>query len=368
MKNWIIFGICGLFMMVGFGCSDNDRSIEPKDTTSMYLTEVDGDNVVNAAVDSGFCEHDKKAVSLFITSTNSEDGVRTAEAVVNTIMGLYNDAIAKENIRINKITLSSSNQVFINEDPIPEPIPFIMEGSCGGTVTINHTVANDVETMTFVADQFCDESMAANFEIDAKVELNGSGKFIIDYSDEYVTIDTLVINPGTTIKASGNILEDDIDMILNINIVSTISPIIEEHTDIRAMKMQMMVGLDTKISINVCEIIDNIANETLTLTGVINNRDIIESLISTTTANLIFTNADGSCDVSTPIPIIEHEYEGIIEGAVVATGAENTKLKIEVVTNNTYEVSVDTNGDGIYDYKAGCIVCDLGFASGMVPY
>ena len=369
MKKWVVLGICVLFMIVGFGCSsdsssDRSSSDESESTTPMYLTEVDGDDVVDATVDSGFCDHSKqKAVVLFMASPSTNKSIGTVEAVVNTILGFYNDAIANENVRTNRVTLSSSDQVYINE----ESVPFVIEGSCGGTLTLTDTRVDNVETMTFVADRFCDKNIIANFGVDVEVELHGSGEFINNYLSESSLITTLTFNPGFILKAFGDVLEDDIDMILNINIVSTITPIIEEHTPDRIIKMQNMVGESNIISINVCEIIDNIENETLVLTGTITNIDNMRSLISTTTASLTFTNADGSCIVSTPTPIIEHEDRGIIEGVVVATGAEDTKLKIEVIADNTYEVSVDTNGDGTYDYAAGCIICDLGIVSGIAP-
>jgi hypothetical protein len=46
-----------------------------------------------------------------------------------------------------------------------------------------------------------------------------------------------------------------------------------------------------------------------------------------------------------------HPYEG----ALVVTGANNSAARLTCLSNTTYQIEVDLNGDGIYDWSSGVI-------------
>lgn len=312
MERWLaVMMACVVFMIVGCSSGDDD----PPPPESKTLTAESGDEIVILAQDAG-CE-DVTNLRAYVADGKKIDKVQSL------LMDLYLKLKPQEGM-IYKQEIHEDSDTII--------------GSCGGDLTFTFTwddVTNR-ETITIAANNYCDGD-----DLD-KIELNGNGSLTCTPDGN---VDQVIItSPGLhlIITEEGETIFD-VNLVVDATITSTYNGDDEEVT----------------ATLNKFELTDYIEGETLTITGYATTS--YDSTENTTEVEFSGTSTDseGVVNITTTEPIITNDDDGIaVSGTVVITGANGTSVRITIIRANTFLVEVDTNGDGSYDYDAGCVECD----------
>lgn len=317
VKGWLVVAIALLVsMMVGCG-SDSDSDDQSSNPPTKVLTEETGDEIVQLAIDSGYCWGQDD----YIAATTNKKVVQILSAVQKqSAPDISESPILK---------LESDEQIEI------------IEGSCGGTATIITSIDGNKETYNLEAIEFCDTSFGI------KIETNSTGTLIIDESDN--TSSSSIIAEGNIKLTELNSTEPTADMTLNVDISMT-------EQELNEFEVQ------TCITINTFEITDKIEDQFFTFTGSITNTLEDDGLdySSETILDLVFTDEDGTVTIKTEEPLVT-EGETLISGVIIVTGANNTKGRISVIGENTVKIEVDTNGNGTYNHQSGSVTCAIDY-------
>ena len=209
------------------------------------------------------------------------------------------------------------------------------EGACGGTATVSLT--SDEETGSVSGslsfDNFCQDVDESEFLISGDLTFSG----LIDTSTGDIT------------QLSGSTGPEGITLQLD-----------ENSYTIGIENASIGIGEDT-ITATVGSFYIKTASDGEVKEYRVDNLSFQATEVDNTTeitASGQFTHPDeGMVSFSTPQPITISDDDKIVSGQLEVTGANNTKALLTVIDSNIFEVQVDTDGDGVYDYFPDNLDC-----------
>ncbi|MCF8095057.1 MAG: hypothetical protein K9J79_06800 [Desulfobacteraceae bacterium] len=309
--------IFGLIVIVatggGSGGDGNDSGSSNLSYTGVETeAEINEDNAETMATGA----YTGGVVGLGSTSVG---GVQTEEGSSDGSLRLYQISKVLED-SLRQVNQDSRDYESVQGATVTESGSF--SGDCGGGASYNINV--DEQTGEF------DGSIEFSSYCDLDVTLNGSASFSgqLDLQTEELLTFNLSFN-----NLNGNLEGDSITMSGDISVGATVSPV--------------TVSMDMLIKDNSSGDVYYAHNYEMTISE---GYDYIEIGVS----GRFYDPNHGYVEISTPTLFRVYDYENNPErGVLVVTGKDNTKARLTVISNTSYHIEADTDGDDTYDYDGG---------------
>lgn len=308
-KNSFIFmGLffIGFISIIAFSCGGGDDESQSKSSTPATLDEENVDNTLDYIVET-------------IPGCTQGGTAGVNQALLSFVSTM------KQTMH-NQIQLSyapKQNQPAAEEQP-----PIVLEGTCGGTITI--TITGD-ETTGEISGSILFEDYCQGVEEEGTVVING--EVVFSGTIDPVTGDITQLS-GSSTGITVTVTEGDEESSMTIAFNGTLT--IGEETII--LNLPSFTFIDQTRGIEI-----SLQDFSVTITQVGTSYEIVVS------GTLIVTG-QGSVQFTTDGPILITEAGEVTEGSITVIGANNTKMQITFLANGIVAVQADTDGDGTYDY------------------
>lgn len=306
----LLLGACG-----GGGGGGGSANTYTGPTTPAAITATNGKEIAAAAFVEG-----TEAVTLgtIFASVAEPEGATSSStpriiATAQTLLGA-----------VNKIDLTKSTPSSLSRATQTETDTF--SGSCGGSA--QYTISVDDVTGdfsgTFSFSNYCEEGDSINGSVSMSGNIDPN-TFV--FGAMTMTFSNLTISSGSdSFTIDGSITAD-----------SSAEPIV--------------VTINIKMKDNTTGKTFWAENYTATITTTINGEEIEIS-------GRFYHSDHGYVDLTTPTPMfIANADEWPSSGVVIATGANNSKVKLTAISNTTYNYEVDA--DGVYETQESGLWAEL---------
>ncbi len=194
------------------------------------------------------------------------------------------------------------------------------DGNCGGTSSYSINI-NDVTgefTGNYTFRNYCEYGETINGTMSMSGSINSDTGVLgnVSLSFSSLTLSSSISNESLSINGR-------IDTNLSaVSIVSTVN-------------MQMK---------------DNVTNKTFLAENVITQSTFLDDAVEIQTSGRFYDSDYGYVDVTTPTPLLfAFPAEWPSSGEIIATGANNSKVKLTAISSTTYNIEVDSDGDDLYE-------------------
>jgi hypothetical protein len=194
-----------------------------------------------------------------------------------------------------------------------------VNGPCGGTVS--STLTMDDQTLEFsgsvVFSDFCEDGITLSGSISIAGIFSTKSVILMEFNMSFKNVS--VVSQSESFSMEGNIsvaIQDDLSTI------STSNSMLRDNNS----------GIVNKVENLVIKISSPFAAASLEISG------------------RFYHSLHGYVDISTPVPFQMGSTGTIIEGEFMVTGTNQSKAKMTIVSNQEYKISVDSDGDGTFEW------------------
>lgn len=251
-----------------------------------------------------------------IASDITFGAVQAEEELILKRMNLYdlskvmNRAVEKADIGSRIGTLSVGAVVTINQT---------IDGECGGNITIKGSVDDETGEFsgTVVFKNYCEYGMVMNGKVTLEGVMNLDSEdmesFEMTFTKLTETIDgySIILDGSIGMETSGDTITNTLDL---------------------KMKSDGIVYWINNYVITVTE---------------------FETYITISVTGRYYDHFEGYVDITTDIPLLIYGDDFYPSSGVLIVTGDSSGARMEALNNETYEILVDTDGDGTYEYDAG---------------
>ncbi len=315
----LIYALAAVFYL---GCtgsssdssSDSSSSDYTGSTSAVELTEDNYEAVATEAYAGAYALGDM-----------GEEVLPTVNAAVSTTTGAGSHRMftVKDLSMIVLSVIEKSGVTEQTEDPYTLPAlqsgEQTVDGSCGGTLTLDVTFTNGIRNfdVTGSFSDYCEQSVT----VDGDIEIEGEYSAAESSVEMTATLTDVSISSGST----------------SLSINGTMGVIATTSSQTLTMTMTWT---------------DDTSSKTYKVESLVMTTDTSQSPATFTLSGTFYNPTYGYCSLATETPFSISEAT-VNAGALVVSDENDASARLTITGAGTYQVELDINGDGNYDYTTG---------------